>query len=257
VREGSSSGPIVPMGRNIILVIASVLILVLTIACSPAEHESNAETTARTGGKTSQTETAKTTQSRTTETSRASGSAETPQALKELKVAQPGSMSSYSREKFRHWSRAENFGWDPPQASCDAREAALIRDGKNVKAGKDCKITSGEWYDPYTDKTYSKPQDLDIDHVVPLANAWRSGASSWNDEQRERYANDPDVLLSVEDNANQAKGDKGPEAWKPPNEAEWCDYAERWVSIKAEYDLSVNEQEKQALEQMLNTCTGR
>ena len=178
MREGSSSGPIVPMGRNIILVIASVLILVLTMACSPAEHESNEKTTAGTGGKTSQTETAKTTQSRTTETSRASGSAETPQALKELKVAQPGSMSSYSREKFRHWSRAENFGWDPPQASCDAREAALIRDGNNVKAGKDCKITSGEWYDPYTDKTYSKPQDLDIDHVVPLANAWRSPQSS-------------------------------------------------------------------------------
>jgi hypothetical protein len=91
---------------------------------------------------------------------------------------------------------------------------------------------------------------------VPLANAWRSGAPSWTDEQRERYANDPDVLLSVEDNANQEKGDKGPEAWKPPNEAEWCDYAERWVDIKAKYDLSVNEQEKETLNQMLDRCAG-
>jgi hypothetical protein len=251
--------------KNTILGLTSILILLLAMACSPAERESNKKTTAGPGGKTSQTETTKNSQGGTTKasqdkatkTNRESGSAGTSEALSVLKVAQPGSMSGYSREKFSHWSKASEFGWDPPQTACDVREAALIRDGKNVKAGKDCKITSGEWYDPYTDKTYSNPQDLDIDHVVPLANAWRSGASSWNDEQRERYANDPNVLLSVEDNANQEKGDKGPEAWKPPNEAEWCDYAERWVSIKAKYDLSVNEQEKRALEQMLDTCTGR
>ena len=176
--------------------------------------------------------------------------------LGELQVASPGSMSGYSRETFRHWSKASDFGWAPPQASCDSREAALVRDGQNVEAGSGCKVTSGSWYDPYTDQTFSNPQDLDIDHVVPLANAWRSGASSWNDEQRERYANDPDVLLSVEDNANQEKGDKGPEAWKPPNKGEWCDYADRWISIKTKYDLSVNEQEKEALDQMLSTCTG-
>src|SRR5919107_5955833 len=116
-------------------------------------------------------------------------SAET--ALDGLKVSEPGSMSGYSREKFTHWSKASEFGWDPPQSSCDAREAALIRDGEAVEVGSACKVTSGTWYDPYTDRTYSDPQDLDIDHVVPLANAWRSGAPSWTDEQRERYANDP------------------------------------------------------------------
>ena len=255
--EDSSSGSIVSMGRNIILGLASVLLLVLTLACSPAGRESTEETTARTGGNTTQTDTAETTQASTTKTSRRFGSAEASETLKELTVAQPGSMSGYTREKFRHWSRAEDFGWAPPQASCDSREAALVRDGKDVRVGNGCKVNSGTWYDPYTDQTYSNPQDLDIDHVVPLANAWRSGASSWSDQQRERYANDPDVLLSVEDNANQEKGDKGPEAWKPPNEAEWCDYAERWVSIKDKYDLSVNESEKQALEQMLGTCTGQ
>lgn len=66
-------------------------------------------------------------------------------------------------------------------------------------------MTSGSWYDPYTDQTYSDSQDLDIPYVVPLAKAWRSGASSWDDEQSECYANDSLVLLSVEDNANQAK----------------------------------------------------
>lgn len=250
--------------RIIIVAIALILVLVLAMACSPAGLESNKETTAGTGGKTNQTQTGKTTKENTirttpgstTRTSRAGSSTAASETLSQLKVAQPGSMSDYSRERFRHWSKASEFGWDPPQASCDTREAALVRDGENVKVGSGCKVTSGNWYDPYTDQSYSDPQDLDIDHVVPLANAWRSGASSWDDEQRERYANDPEVLLSVEDNANQEKGDKGPEAWKPPNDNEWCDYAERWISIKAKYALSVNEQEKEALDQMLNTCTG-
>ncbi len=183
-----------------------------------------------------------------------SKSASAEAALDGLKVSQPGSMSGYSREKFPHWSKASEFGWDPPQPSCDAREAALIRDGENVEVGRECKVESGTWPDPYTARTFTKPSDIDTDHVVPLANAWRSGASSWDDEERERYANDPEVLLSVEDNANQSKGDKGPEAWKPPNQAEWCDYAIRWIGIKAKYDLSVNEQEKGALVEMLDTC---
>ena len=215
--------------------IASVLILVLA-ACGSIQLENPWEARVGSGS------------------GRVGSPAEASEALNKLEVAPPGSMSGYSRERFPHWSKASDFGWDAPQASCDSREAALIRDGKDVKVGKGCKVASGEWLDPYTGRTYSNPKDIDIDHVVPLANAWRSGASSWNDRQRERYANDPDVLLSVEDDANQAKGDKGPEAWKPPNEAEWCDYAQRWIQIKAKYDLSVNEQEKAALEQMLDTC---
>jgi hypothetical protein len=176
--------------------------------------------------------------------------------LRKLEVAPPGSMAGYSRERFPHWSDAEEFGWDVSDTSCDARDAALIRDGRNVRVGEGCDVTSGEWRNPYTGRTYTDPSEIDIDHVVPLANAWRSGASSWSEAKREQYANAPQVLLSAEDNANQEKGDKGPEAWKPPNRAIWCDYATRWVSIKASYGLSVNQQEEAALEQMLGTCKG-
>ncbi len=176
--------------------------------------------------------------------------------LEELSVSAPGSMAGYSREKFEHWSDAEEFGWEAPDNSCDVRDAALIRDGEDVVVGEGCKVESGTWLDPYTTNAYTDPQDIDIDHVVPLANAWRSGASSWDADEREAYANAPDVLLSVEDDANQEKGDKGPEAWKPPNEAIWCDYATRWISIKSEYGLSVNPQEKDALTEMLDTCGG-
>ncbi len=235
--DGNGGRRISPTTRQFLARIASVvLVLVLAPACSLTGLESSGEATVGSG------------------TRQVGSPDEASEALQDLEVAQPDSMSGYSRERFPHWSRASDFGWEPPQASCDVREAALIRDGENVEAGSGCRVTSGTWYDPYTDQTYSDPQDIDIDHVVPLAEAWRSGASSWSDEQRERYANDPDVLLSVEDNANQQKGDKGPEAWKPPNEEEWCDYAQHRIEIKAEYDLSVDEQEKEALEQMLGTC---
>ena len=206
--DGNSGGRTVPTVRKLIARILLFLILVLAVSCSTIELESPEE--AAVGS----------------DTSRVGSPAEAAEALTKLEVAPPGSMVGYSRERFRHWSDADEFGWDAPAPSCDARDAALIRDGEDVEVGDGCRVASGKWLDPYTGRTYSDPSDIDVDHVVPLANAWRSGAASWDDEQRERYAKDPDVLLSVEDNANQAKGDKGPEAWKPPNEAEWCDYAE-------------------------------
>ena len=94
--------------------------------------------------------------------------------------------------------------------------------------------------------------------MVPLANAWRSGASSagWSTVNREAYANDPKVLLSADDGANQIKGDKGPEAWKPPNRDYWCEYSRRWIWIKSDWQLTINPAEDSALRQMLGTCAG-
>lgn len=174
-----------------------------------------------------------------------------------LAVAPPGSMAGYSREKFPHWaSEAERYGWKEPDGSCDVRDAALIRDGKGVRIDGDCSITSGRWLDPYTGKTLTNSSEVDIDHVVPLANAWRSGAGSaaWSTADREAYANDPEVLLSADAGANRTKGDKGPEAWKPPNHDYWCEYARRWIWIKSDWHLTVNPAEKSSLRQMLGTC---
>jgi len=174
-----------------------------------------------------------------------------------LTVAAPGSMAGYSREEFPHWaSDAASFGWREPDGPCDVRDAALIRDGEGVQIDEDCSITAGTWLDPYTGQTVTDSSEVDIDHVVALANAWRSGASSaaWSTADREAYANDPEVLLSTDAGANGAKGDKGPEAWKPPNHAYWCEYARRWIWIKSDWDLSVNPNEKTALNEMLATC---
>lgn len=177
--------------------------------------------------------------------------------LKDLEVAPPGSMAGYDREDFPHWSDAREFGWRVPDSSCDVRDAALIRDGEELVIEEGCDVEYGRWRDPYTRQTFTDPLDIDIDHVVPLANAFRSGASGWNETQREEFANDPNNLLSVEDNANQEKGDKGPEAWKPSNRAIWCSYAKRWIGVKSGYALTVNPQEKAALERMLSTCKRR
>jgi hypothetical protein len=170
-----------------------------------------------------------------------------------------GLETGYSREEFPHWSDAEEFGWKLPSGtpdpeSCDARDAALIRDGKGERVEEFCDVVSGEWFDPYGSQTYTDPEDVDIDHVVPLANAWRSGASSWDTAKSESFANVPRDLLSVDDGLNQSKGDKGPEAWKPPRKAYWCVYSKKWIAIKHYWKLSVTSAEKSALKQMLGTC---
>ena len=174
--------------------------------------------------------------------------------LSGLAVAPAGSMAGYSREEFPHWaSDAGAFGWSEPDGSCDVRDVALIRDGEGVRVDDDCSVT-GTWLDPYTGATLTDSADVDIDHVVPLANAWRSGASGWSGSDREAYANDPAVLLSADAGANRQKGDKGPEAWRPPNASYHCEYARRWVWIKSVWGMTVNAAEEEALEEMLATC---
>jgi hypothetical protein len=177
--------------------------------------------------------------------------------LEGLVVGQASSMAGYSRDEFPHWaSDAEAYGWEEPDGSCDVRDAALIRDGQGVRIDEDCDITAGTWLDHYTGLTLRDPSEVDIDHLVPLANAWRSGAGSseWSAAEREAYANDPEVLLSADAGANRTKGDKGPEAWKPPNRDYWCEYARRWIWIKSDWRLTGNPAEKSALQGMLGTC---
>lgn len=180
--------------------------------------------------------------------------------LAELKVRPENSMTGYSREKFDHWSNAQDYSWTIPSwvshpGSCDARDAALIRDGRGEEpVGRYCDVNSGVWVDPYGGRTYYDPSEIDVDHVVALAESWRSGAKSWTDAKRERFANAPLDLLSVEDNLNASKGDRDPSEWKPPRTAYHCTYAKRWVNIKHAWKLSVDRAEKEALKQMLSTC---
>ncbi|MEV7554138.1 HNH endonuclease family protein [Amycolatopsis sp. NPDC089917] len=165
-----------------------------------------------------------------------------------LTVKPDGSSSGYSRDKFPHWADQGN--------SCNTREVVLKRDGTNVKQDSSCAAVSGSWFSPYDDATWTAASDLDIDHVVPLSAAWRTGASSWTTAQRQAFANDLSApqLIAVTDNVNQEKGDKSPDAWKPPSTGYWCTYAKMWTTVKYKYKLTIKSAEKTALTDMLNRC---
>ncbi|BDZ58037.1 uncharacterized protein DUF1524 [Barrientosiimonas humi] len=176
-------------------------------------------------------------------------------ALGGLTVKAAGSMTGYSRDLFPHWRDASTWGWPvAPNDACNARNAALYRDGQNVTMSSTCTNLAGTWIDPYSANKFNAASDIDIDHIVPLANAWRSGAAGWSTTRKTQYANDPLVLVSSWDSLNQAKGDKGPEAWKPPLTASHCLYATRWTFTKQKYGLSVTSAEKSALTNMLGPC---
>ncbi|MEV6164231.1 HNH endonuclease family protein [Streptomyces sp. NPDC052052] len=168
--------------------------------------------------------------------------------LSELTVSAEGSSSGYSRSLFPHWITQSG--------TCNTREVVLKRDGTNVTQDSSCAAVSGSWYSPYDGATWTAASDLDIDHMVPLAEAWRSGASSWTTAQRQAFANDltRPQLIAVTDNVNQSKGDKDPALWLPSRTAYQCTYVRAWVHVKHYYDLSVDSAEKSALQSVLNGC---
>jgi hypothetical protein len=168
-------------------------------------------------------------------------------ALAKLVVATPGSMKGYSRDKFPTWrSTGKN---------CDTRDSVLKRDGTKVKLSG-CNVVGGTWKSAYDDKMLTAPIQADIDHVVPLANAWRSGAAAWTTAKREDFANDLDdpQLVAVSASSNRSKGDQDPSTWKPPSTDDWCHYAESWIAVKTHWQLTTTAQEKSALADMLEKC---
>ncbi|MDX3057171.1 HNH endonuclease family protein [Streptomyces sp. NE06-03E] len=168
--------------------------------------------------------------------------------LSQLTVSAEGSSSGYSRDKFPHWITQSG--------ACNTREVVLKRDGTGVVQDSSCAATSGSWYSEYDGATWTAAADLDIDHMVPLAEAWRSGASGWTTAQRQSFANDltRPQLIAVTDNVNQSKSDQDPGEWLPSRAAYRCTYARAWVHVKHYYGLSVDTTEKSALQSVLNGC---
>ncbi|WP_329555101.1 HNH endonuclease family protein [Streptomyces sp. NBC_00696] len=146
--------------------------------------------------------------------------------------------------------------WDTISGTCNTREWILKRDGTNVVTNSACTATSGSWYPPYDGATWTAASDVDIDHLVPLAEAWDSGARNWTTAQRESFANDVTrpQLLAVTDNVNQSKGDQDPATWMPSLTSYRCTYVRAWVQVKYYYNLSVDSAEKSALTNYLASC---
>lgn len=177
--------------------------------------------------------------------------------VKDAPIRHQEPATPYDRDDFPHWRDADDYGWTgDPNTYCDAREAALVRDGRNVRVDSDtCEVTAGTWRDPYTGRTITDPSDLDVDHVVPLAAAYRAGADTWTEQRRTRYANNPGVVLAVSGSANRSKGDQTPAEWRPSSRAAWCSYGSRWAAVKHRWRLAYESQaEKRATIRLLNRC---
>jgi hypothetical protein len=120
-----------------------------------------------------------------------------------------------------------------------------------------CSVATGKWTDPWSGVTSTVARDFQIDHTVPLANAWRSGAWAWPAARRVDYANDlTDAfhLVPIVGAENEQKGDSGPDQWRPPRRSAWCTYARAWDRIKAKWDLTATAAEWSALTEMARTC---
>jgi hypothetical protein len=171
-----------------------------------------------------------------------------------LRVAPEGARAGYNRDLFDHWI-------DEDGDRCDTREEVLIAESRS-RAQVDpygCKVVAGDWFSAYDGLTFSDPSELDIDHVVALAEAWDSGASGWDASRRRAFANDlghPEALAAVSASSNRSKSDLDPGQWKPTREAAWCQYARDWVSVKKAWDLSADQNEVDDLKVMLRTCDG-
>jgi uncharacterized protein DUF1524 len=156
---------------------------------------------------------------------------------------------------------------DTDHDGCNQRDDVLLRDAVpgtttvGHQGACDHDVLAGTWHDPYTGRllTFTDLKDLhqaeaiQIDHIVPLAEAWVSGARHWSRDRREAFANDLHELLAVDGPTNMGKGDDDPAAWRP-RKGYQCAYARRWIGVKGRYGLAVDPPEKAALEEMLGYC---
>ncbi|WP_331759882.1 HNH endonuclease family protein (plasmid) [Streptomyces sp. NBC_01525] len=161
------------------------------------------------------------------------------------------SRDGYQRTSFKHWVDADRDG-------CNTRAEVLIAESRTpVEMGPKCKIVSGEWFSYYDQQHVADPKKLDIDHMVPLAEAWDSGASQWTAARRQAYANDLDAsrsLVAVTAKTNRSKADQDPAQWMPPAAEARCTYLADWISTKLRWSLTVDHTERDALQGLVAAC---
>lgn len=171
--------------------------------------------------------------------------------LAQLRVAPEAPRAGYRRELFPHWVDGDGDGRD-------TREEVLIRQSSTPPQVDPygCRVLAGDWTSRYDGVRTTDPADLEVDHVVALAEAWDSGAAGWTTERRRAFANDVDrpELLAVSRTANQAKSDSDPAQWLPSRREVWCQYARDWIAVKTAWDLSADQAEVDALRRLFVSC---
>lgn len=149
---------------------------------------------------------------------------------------------AYKRMLYPHWIDADGDGLNTRKEVL--QRSNLERTGPKV----------GKWFDPYTGTYFTAPESLQIDHVVALSEAHKSGAWSWNEARRKAFANDlgvPENLIAVNGPVNEDKGDKDPARWLPPDTTYWKKYVRQWLAIKVRWGLAMDTTEWQAMQRIL------
>lgn len=169
-----------------------------------------------------------------------------------LTLAKESNSGTYNRDLFKHWIDQDGDG-------CDTRSEVLIEESSTTALlGPKCKINSGKWLSRFDNRSFTNPSQLDIDHLVPLKEAWESGASQWNSTQRQAFANDLEFagsLIAVSASSNRSKGDKDPAQWQPSHKAFSCTYAVTWIQVKYRWSLTADQAEISSLQKMLSSCS--
>ncbi|MFE5947141.1 HNH endonuclease [Streptomyces sp. NPDC056480] len=168
-----------------------------------------------------------------------------PDALAELTEAAEDP-DGFTAGAFPHW----NAGLDATDG-CDTRSEVLLAEAVDAPAtGAGCTLTGGRWTSYYDGQSVSDPAALQVDHLVPLGEAWESGASGWTASRRERFANDQGAtatLVAVTARSRQDKAGRDPAGWVPADAAQYCRYVGEWVSTKLRWGLSADKDEVEAL----------
>jgi hypothetical protein len=170
----------------------------------------------------------------------------------------PHPKKTYDRELFGYQKTDEDGD------GCTIREDVLARDLTDIThtGAGECKVKTGTLKDPYTGTTIhfvrgvKTSARVQIDHVVALNDAWKSGASTWTSAQLYKYGNDSYNMLAVDGPANEEKSDASAAYWLPSNTGFHCDYVARQIGVKAKYELTVTSAEKQAMLKVLHGCPG-
>lgn len=162
--------------------------------------------------------------------------------------------AGYAIDRFPHWRNADGDG-------CDTRAEVLIAESlERVTTGDGCRIRGGRWRSPYDGVVTRDSSTFDVDHLVPLKEAWESGARGWPEARRQAFANDlgdPRTLRAVTASSNRSKGDRSPDEWMPPNAALACRYLGWWIAVKVRWRLAVDQVERRYLRDRLAGCPAR